>query len=102
MQAISYQYSDRGSRLPASVPQKRPYARRASLRRPQQPVDSNFSVTLPRMHGRQWRVDSGPAGQRLTCVENKSIAPTNEEIIAVAAPIFLSLLAAMAMIPLMI
>jgi hypothetical protein len=66
------------------------------------PVDGSFSVVLPAVPGRQWQVVPGPSGQKLVNVDNKSLAPTDEQIIAVAAPLFMLLIGAMAMFPLII
>jgi hypothetical protein len=65
-------------------------------------IDSGFGVILPTVSGRQWRIVSNPYGQKLVAVDNKSLAPTDEEIIAVAAPLFVLLIGTIMMIPLII
>ena len=73
-----------------------------STRPQRRPIDGNFSVILPHVTGQQWRIVPAPSGQKLVAVDNKSSQPTDEEIIAVAAPLFMLLIAAMAMIPFII
>jgi hypothetical protein len=80
----------------------RPGARAVHPRQRRAVGKGNFSVILPVVHGHQWQVVPGPFGQKLVAVDKKCLSPTNEEIVAVAAPLFMLLAGAIMMIPLII
>jgi hypothetical protein len=84
------------------VPVRIAPGRAAPERRRPRASDGSFSVILPPVYGHKWQIVPGPSGQKLVAVDNKSLPPTDEEIIAVAAPLFMLLIAFIMVIPLII